>query len=255
MSKEVAKLNAQELANIEALASMELGTADGFSKVDLSNSTIPFLKLIQSISPEVKKSKSEFVEGAEEGVFLNSVVKTVYGDSVLVIPIYFDVNYLAWKPNRGGFAGRMSVAEAEKATISKEFGKWEDMDGNALVETFMYYFLLPDFLEDGMLAMAYSSSNLKVAKQFNTLVTRKYFPNTTKLARCFTQVYNMKSVAVSNDKGDWVQPSFKFDSFVTPEVMQIALDAFKSVGEIKVDFANADSGTKPYDVETESADF
>lgn len=253
MSNEVAK---KEDKNVLALAEMFGGVQDGFTgKVDASTSTIPFIKLMQALSPEIKKKGAEYVEGAELGMFLNSVTKTLYGDSVRVIPVLFEPMYVEWKQNRGGFAGRHTIAEARKLTITEEFGKWQTESGNLLIETYMYYFLLPDHLEDGLVAIALASSNIKQAKMLNTLVSRKFFPNTAKVAPSFVQVYNMKSVEASNDKGDWYQPSFSFDSFVTPEVAEMAVGMLKSLrsGDIKADMSQMDDSRFEYDDAEEAA--
>lgn len=234
------------------------GVKDGFSgKVDASTSTIPFVKLMQAISPEVKKKGAEYVEGAEAGMFLNSVAKTLYGDVVRAIPILFEPMYVEWKPNRGGFVARHTIADARKLTVTEEFGKWQTEEGNLLIETYMYYFLLPDHLEDGLVAVAMASSNIKPAKMLNTLVTRKFFPNTAKVAPSFVQVYNMQSVEVSNDKGAWYQPKFSFDSFVTPDVAQMAVAMLESLraGDIKADMSQMDGSGEVYDGSEEDSAF
>lgn len=252
MSKEVA---VKEEMTSELLLSMNFGDIkDGFSgKVDASTSTIPFLKLLQDLSPECKKKGGEYVEGAEVGLFLNSLTKRIYGESVKIIPVFFEPMYCEWKPERGGFAGRHTIAEASALTVSKEFGKWQTPEGNLLVETFMYYFLLPDFIEDGLVAVSMSSSSLKSARLLNTLVERKYFPKTAKKAPSFVQVYNMSALEASNKKGTWYQPKFTFDSFVTPDVASMAVDMLKSLrsGDIKADFSQMD-GDAGYDASSDA---
>lgn len=255
MSNEVVK---KEEMTTDLMAMDFGGVKDGFSgKVNASTSTIPFLKLTQAISPEVKKKGAEYVEGAEAGMFLNSVSKTLYGENVRGIPILFEPMYIEWRPNRGGFVARHTLAEARALTITEEFGKWQTAEGNLLIETYMYYFLLPDHLEDGLVAVAMASSNIKPAKMLNTLVTRKFFPNTAKVAPSFVQVYNMQSVEVSNDKGAWYQPKFTFDSFVTPEVAQMAVEMLKSLqaGDIKADMSQMDGATDAYDDSEEDSAF
>lgn len=255
MSKEIV---AKEEMTTDLTAMDFAGVRDGFSgKVDATTSTIPFVKLMQTLSPEMKKKGAEYIEGAELGMYVNGLTKELYGECLRVIPVLFEPMYVEWKPNRGGFVARHTIADARKLTITEEFGKWQTAEGNLLIETYMYYFLLPDHLEDGLVAIALSSSSIKPAKMLNTLVTRKFFPNTAKQAPSFVQVYNMKSVELSNDRGDWYQPVFSFDSFVTSEVAKMAIDMLKSLqaGDIKADMSQMDGGNSSYDGEEEPSAF
>ncbi len=240
MAKEVVKK--EEGVMDLALTDMDFGGVDGFSGVDATTSSVPFIKLMQAISPELNKKKPEYVEGAENGTYLNNITKTLFGDSVRVIPILFERVYIEWMPDRGGFVAQHTVSAAKALTITEEFGKWQTPDGNDLVETYMYYFMLADYLEEGLVAMALSKATIKAGKNLNTAVTRKFFPNTAKLAPSFTQIYTMGVVEASNEKGSWNQPVFRFDGFVKPDIAQMAVEFLKSLqsGEKKADFKTLD---------------
>ena len=47
----------------------------GLAAVDMESTAIPFLKILSSMSPQTKKQKSEYVEGAEEGMIFNTVTE------------------------------------------------------------------------------------------------------------------------------------------------------------------------------------
>lgn len=235
-TKEIVKKE-EEVMDL-ALTDMDFGGVDGFSGVDSTTSSVPFIKLMQAISPELNKKKPEYVEGAQSGMFINNITKEVYGEVLRIIPVLFERVYVEWLPDRGGFVAQHSLATAKALTITEEFGKWVTAEGNNLVETYMYYFMLPDHLEDGLVALALSKSTIKAGKTLNTAVTRKFFPNTAKLAPSFTQIYRMEVVEASNDKGSWNQPTFKFDGFVKPDIAKMASEFLKSLssGEKKADF-------------------
>ena len=49
----------------------------GLAVVDMNTTAIPFLKILSSMSPQTKKQKSEYVDGAEEGMILNTLEPTL----------------------------------------------------------------------------------------------------------------------------------------------------------------------------------
>ena len=79
----------------------------GLENVDKDHLKVPFLVLLQDLSPETKKvNKDRYVEGAEPGLFINSVTKEVYGSEVTIIPCCIDHCWVEWKKDRGGFVAR-----------------------------------------------------------------------------------------------------------------------------------------------------
>ncbi|MGH2567286.1 MAG: hypothetical protein ACRDGA_03030, partial [Bacteroidota bacterium] len=53
------------------------GADTGFENVRTDDIAIPFLRILQSLSPQVKKG-ADRIEGAEEGDILNTVTKAVH---------------------------------------------------------------------------------------------------------------------------------------------------------------------------------
>ena len=61
----------------------------GLENIDKSDLALPFLKLLQSGSDETKKKHAKYVEGAEAGMFYNTVTKKLYNGEkgIEVIPV------------------------------------------------------------------------------------------------------------------------------------------------------------------------
>ena len=61
---------------------------------------LPFLKLLQSGSDETKKKHAKYVEGAEAGMFYNTVTKKLYDGEkgIEVIPVFYKMTYPEWAP-------------------------------------------------------------------------------------------------------------------------------------------------------------
>ncbi len=54
------------------LAEMSSGQDTGFEGTSSRDYAIPFISLLQSLSPQVDKDDAKYVEGAEVGMFYNS---------------------------------------------------------------------------------------------------------------------------------------------------------------------------------------
>ena len=72
----------QETRDLATKQSGALATLDfvsdsgmGLENIDKSDLALPFLKLLQSGSDETKKKHAKYVEGAEAGMFYNTVTK------------------------------------------------------------------------------------------------------------------------------------------------------------------------------------
>ena len=101
--------------------------------------SIPYLKLLADISPELKERHERFMPGAKEGYFVNSATKEVYGPSVEVVCCYTRSSFKVWTKfeHGGGFHGNFaSEAEAHQfANSQPEPAKLEikDTDDHALL--------------------------------------------------------------------------------------------------------------------------
>jgi hypothetical protein len=97
----------EEARNVTAKKSGSLATLDfvadsgmGLENIDKSDLALPFLKLLQSGSDETKKKHAKYVEGAEAGMFYNTVTKKLYNGEkgIEVIPVFYRMTYPEWAP-------------------------------------------------------------------------------------------------------------------------------------------------------------
>ena len=67
----------------------------GLENIDRDDLALPFLKLLQSGSDETKKKHAKYVEGAEAGMFYNTVTKKLYDGEkgIQVIPVFYKMTY------------------------------------------------------------------------------------------------------------------------------------------------------------------
>ncbi len=152
----MAKMTAKEL--VESGRKQELATINfdkyagaGFEDVQAKDLQIPFLYLLQKLSPAVDEADPAYVKGAKAGMFINNVSKEVY-DTLQVIPIYFTSAVVEWKPKRGGFVSQHkstseTVLTAKQIIDSDGKRKTITKTGNELVDTHYMHVLYRNCLK------------------------------------------------------------------------------------------------------------
>ena len=98
----------------KASTEMSLGVDDmlkdansGLENVTSEDLAIPFLRIIQAMSPQVNARDGKHIKGCEQGDIFNTVDNTLYkgADGVVVVPVAYKRTYLEWMPERKGLAG------------------------------------------------------------------------------------------------------------------------------------------------------
>ena len=85
-SKKVAELESSEVAVFDDDSLLSGGT--GLEEASAGDYAIPFLRVLQSMSPQLKKSDGQYIAEAQEGNFFNSVTNKVYdGDTGVLFPV------------------------------------------------------------------------------------------------------------------------------------------------------------------------
>ncbi len=208
----------------------------GFEQITQETMAIPFVRILQKLSPQLNKQKPEYVEGAEEGQFFNTITKMVYGSSIRCIVLKFEHMYIEWRPERGGFVGYHSPEHAEQLAVDHTFGNWKTKDGNLLQETYAYLVLIEGHEREGVCVLSMGSSSIKVAKQWNRLMVTHIMEN-GKQARPYYLVWELKTEYMSNDKGDWYMPSVSFVSYIGKAQYEITQTERKLLPSRQVDYA------------------
>jgi len=202
----------KETAGALAIIDFQEDVGAGFEETDASSYAIPFLRMLQSISPAAKKKDPAYIEGAEEGDFINTVTEKLYkGDNgVTVIPCHYIHKYTLWAQNRGGFRGSWTAGEyatnpKQRIMISSPNGPIEveaDMDGNVITDSREHYVIIVE--PDGSYTpalLALGGTQLKKSKKWMTLMQGIRIGGN--IAPMFSQMYKVSPMAESNDKGSW----------------------------------------------------
>lgn len=215
--------------------------ASGFEDINLDTISIPFIRILQDLSPQLKNKKAEYVEGAESGMIFNTVNEALYDAPLKFVVGKFERYYIEWKPNRGPFVAQHLPENVERRM--NEFARddknklFHVQTGNYFVETYIYYVLLPDYLNEGVCLITMASSQIKEAKKLNRALTTTCIPGSTKRALPYFMVWKMAVVEMSNDQGAWWGPKIRLDSFVGQDMLGNIVKERKALPDKKADLA------------------
>lgn len=198
----------------QAVALQETFNADagaGFEEADASAYAIPFLQILQSGSPQCKKSDGAYIKGAEEGKFYNTVTQELFdGDEgIIVIPCHYTQRFVEWKARETGGGFVASHMPGEQPSTEKD-EKGRDIipsSGNTLVDSRNHYVLIVG--SDGSLTPALitmTSTQQKKSKQWMSKMQGIKIKNAQgafQTAPMMSRKYRITTVPESNDKGSW----------------------------------------------------
>lgn len=247
----MAKLN-EELKTAEAVVKAAIfnaqDTLDGFEEIGGRTMAIPFVRILQKLSAQLNKQKQEFIDGAEEGDWFNTTTK-VYGPEVNVIVLKFERVYIEWKVNRGGFVNYHSPENAERLAVDTTWGNWKTKEGNELAETYMYMCLIEGQEAEGVVVISFSSSAIKVAREWNHLMTT-HIMDDGKRAKPYYLVWKLSTDYRENDQGSWYSPKVKFLRYISEAQYAVAGHERLALPSKKVDYAQLDSRLDSDSLET-----
>ena len=186
----------------------------GFSRTDL---VIPFVRILQKLSPQLDKTESVFIEGAEEGDFLNLATgETISGsDGFYFVAAVYTINYTEWTPRESGggiVADHGTDASVLKNTTRDHKNRTTTPDGNIIVTSGLYFGFLVDketgSAHQAIVAMA--STQLKKSRQLNSAIQNlRIQVNVGGEKRrikppMWFSLFHMTTVPESNDQGKWM---------------------------------------------------
>lgn len=147
---------------------------EGLEDMGADDYALPFLKLIQGLSPERDEDSDQYLEGAKEGMIFNSVTRELIDgkEGLEVVPVHVRSLVVEWTPRNqgGGF-----IAEYRNRQEAQEYVT----PGNELKDTITYTVLFRPAGTDrpfqpALLGM--ESTKLKVARTWNSQLSMLRVP-------------------------------------------------------------------------------
>ena len=234
---ELAKKENNELVDV----SMFKGAPSGFEGVDASTFKTPFVKILQSLSPELKKSDPNHIPEAEAGLFCNTATQELYNE-INVIIIRVDHSLVVWRPERGGFVGHFPKSQEADLVVRKEGPKKWDAEGNDVNDTVEFFCVNADNPSD-VFIMPMSTTAFKYARSFATRL-RMLKSGGKAVNVSWAGVWNIKTSEDSNDKGSWytIGNTPEFVRFITKEEKEgVVIPASEIFTKAETDYSTLDT--------------
>ena len=179
----------------------------GMGNADRDSYMIPFLQILQKLSPQLDKGHQAYIKGAEAGMILNTATNEVYSgeEGILILPTSFKRSYTLWaiREKGGGFKGEVPVeSDILSQTARDDRGRNIMPDGvTQVVDTRVHAVVMIE--EDGTPTPAFismTSTQIKKSRRWMTAMQQQQ--NEDHLPTC-AHVWKLTTVDERNDKGSW----------------------------------------------------
>ena len=217
----------------------------GMEEIKATDLSIPFLRILAQLSPQVNKRDGAYVQGAEAGDIYHTVSNTIFkGDEgIRIVPCYLSHRYVEWKPREkgGGFVASHHGDDPTTKTARRDDRGVEVLpNGNTLVNTYQFFVLLLTAEGPQRCMIAMSSSQVTTAKKWLTTInsqTSRGANGNLFTLPMFANVYELSTVSQQNDKGSWFGWKVQREGLVTDrDIISMAVDFSKAIraGEVQV---------------------
>ena len=163
-------------AGLPSDALFEADAKLGFENIDQESLALPILKLLQNGSGEAQKRNANYVEGAEPGMFFNTVTRKLYdGDKgIQVIPCHYRLEYQEWADFGTGSGRPENIYPASSDILSKTtkdaMGKDRLPNGNYIQKTSQHFVIITDGKSAETALISMYSSQAKVSRKWNSMM-------------------------------------------------------------------------------------
>lgn len=165
----------QALATVSDNALFAADGGVGFDEgVDAGAYAIPFLSILQALSPQVQRGKPEQIPGAQPGMLFNTVTKELF-ETVQVSVLRRTHTFCVWTPrdDGGGFIGEYEATDKAvtefNAIKPDDKGRRFNALGQEVTEHRNFYCqLIQEGRADQPAVISMSRSQLKAAREWNS---------------------------------------------------------------------------------------
>jgi hypothetical protein len=229
-------ISAYKDPNLPAPIDLEQDAGSGFEDVKSTDLVLPFWKLLQSASSETKRSEPEYIKGAVEGLWLDSITKRLFRD-IVVMPVKMVTHYIEWvkRSEGGGMVKNHGTNRGilENTHRDEKTGK-DTLDNEHEIVTTANWFVLvisgkeinPTIADDegtetelqARACITFQSTALKASRSWVSLAqsmrlrNKEGKPYTPPM---FAMTYTLSCIGTRNDAGSWVLPVVKQAGWAT----------------------------------------
>jgi hypothetical protein len=194
------------LADIRSSIIEDVGK--GFEGVKPADVAIPFLVILQDLSPAVRKGPGR-IEGAEAGDIIQTVSQQIFkaNTGVVVVPCGFQKAYVEWTPREsgGGFVRQHLDENILKDCTKNERNQDMLKNGNQIVTTAYHYVVISNDGKYERAIVAMASTQLKKSRRWNSQMMSLQIDIDGKKVNpaCFSHSYTLSTILETKDQNQW----------------------------------------------------
>jgi len=237
--------NAKSTAVANLMDDLFDSAGQGMETIGADDMQIPFLRILQPLSPQLLKTDPKFIKGASAGDIFNTVTGQYWeaDTGLTVLMCAYTTKFLEFqlRLSGGGFMGELSADDPDIRKTERE-GSIEMLpSGNELVRSAQFLVLgVEDTGATTQMICDMKKTQMKIAKQWNTRRAGLKIMHPQKgmfNPPMWAVPWKLTTVQESNDKGSWFNYAVaqeEMDS-VNPEAIKESRDLYNSfrAGEIK----------------------
>ena len=187
----------------------EQDSALGKEHIGMDDIALPYIAILQALSPQVQKSKPQYIPGAEEGMLFNTLTGEVFNgdEGIYVIPCAYQKMFVEWKPRTsgGGFVAAHPTAEILQNTKRDERNFDVLPNGNVVIETSYYYCLMVREKRIDPVIISMARTARKRSRQWNSTMLGIQLMGAKGPFNppIFSHIYKLKTLPESKNNNSW----------------------------------------------------
>ena len=240
-------------ADAECLARMQQDAGKGMEDIKSDDLGLPWFRLLQKGSPECSIGDPSNIEGAREGMWLDSISRALYS-SLIVIPAKSIKHYVEWKPRspQGGGGGFVKNFGGDRVAYDKAIAgrtgfRGVTQHGTEIIPTGTWFCFVVSGVPVGSKTeepimkrgvFTFASTGMKVSNRWAGeayALKLKGTDGKTFTPALFASSWRMTSTPQKNASGSWMLPQVTRDLWV--EKMPNATELYEQ-GRSYAEFAN-----------------
>ena len=228
--KEVLMPSPNALADIPIDLSEMMEDAKLGGTLSLADISIPYLYILQGLSPQVNPDHDKYIEGAKPGMLYLTGLEIVCDgrdEGIQVVPCYYERLITEWLPRETG--GGLVASHDPSSEILNDVKQQADgksflPNGHQVIET-AYHYMLAKNPKSGVWHQAiapFKSTALKASRRMNSTISTTMIPGTDKRAPRFLYMWQLKTVKEQKDQYIWSSPRLTQLDMVSADIYAAA---------------------------------
>tara|TARA_R100000742_G_C4277326_1_gene99103 strand:+ start:855 stop:1646 length:792 start_codon:yes stop_codon:yes gene_type:complete len=242
MAEEKSELVEKKSSAVSTFNDDLLSGGTGLEDTTTEDFAIPFIRVLQPLSPQLQKQHGSFVKGASAGDLYNTVTGAYYdGEKGLsIVPCAYNKKYIEWIPREkgGGLVNPNHDISILSECTRDESRRYYTKSGNEIVETAQFFVLFLD-PEPQQAVLAFTSTQLGVSRKWLSMLRMARVQNSkgeSVQAPMFANTYTLTTTTQSNDKGSWNGYSINQEGPTDMSIAMMARDFMSAArsGDVQV---------------------